>query len=265
MPAGGVHLWETLTTEEMAALDPAGTVAVLPVAAIEQHGPHLPLGTDAIICDGILDAACARLDPTVTILRLPTQRIGHSPEHQGFPGTLSLGASTLLALWCDIGRSVAAAGVRKLLLFNSHGGQGALVDLVAQALRDGASMTVARCSYYRFALPDGWISERERRFGLHGGQVETSLMLHIAPHLVRLDCARHFASRAEAWEAAHPGLPIEGKTGIGWRAEDLNAEGVTGDAASASAELGAQLLRHYATLLATLIEELRRFPTLPWP
>jgi creatinine amidohydrolase len=205
------------------------------------------------------------LESAASVLRLPTQRLGHSPEHSGFPGTLSLRAETLLALWTDIGRSVAAAGLRKLLLFNSHGGQGALLDLVAQALRGEASMTVARCSYYRFALPDGWISERERRFGLHGGQVETSLMLHIQPRLVRLDCARDFASRAEAWEAAHPGLPIEGNTGIGWRAEDLNAEGVTGDAASASAELGARLLRHYATLLATLIEELRRFPPLPWP
>jgi creatinine amidohydrolase len=257
--------WEDLATTDLGRFDPRDTVTVLPVAAVEQHGPHLPLGTDALICDAILDEALAILEPGASVLRLPTQRLGHSPEHSGFPGTLSLRAETLLALWTDIGRSVAAAGLRKLLLFNSHGGQGALVDLVAQALRDGASMTVARCSYYRFALPDGWISERERRFGLHGGQVETSLMLHIAPHLVRLDCARHFASRAEAWEAAHPGLPIEGKTGIGWRAEDLHAEGVTGDAASASAELGGQLLRHYATLLATLIEELRRFPTLPWP
>jgi creatinine amidohydrolase len=257
--------WEDLATTDLGRFDPRETVAVLPVAAVEQHGPHLPLGTDALICDTILDEALAMLEPAASVLRLPTQRLGHSPEHAGFPGTLSLRAETLLALWTDIGRSVAGAGLRKLLLFNSHGGQGALVDLVAQALRGEASMTVARCSYYRFALPDGWISERERRFGLHGGQVETSLMLHIAPHLVRLDCARDFASRAETWEAAHPALRIEGETGIGWRAEDLNAEGVTGDAASASAELGARLLRHYATLLATLIEELWRFPPIPWP
>ena len=182
--------WEDLATTDLARFDPRETVAVLPVAAVEQHGPHLPLGTDAFICDAILDEALAMLDPAAPVLRLPTQRLGHSPEHARFPGTLSLRAETMLALWTDIGRSVAAAGLRKLVLFNSHGGQGALIDLVAQALRGGASMTVARCSYYRFALPDGWIRERERRFGLHGGQVETSLMLHIAPHLVRLDCAR---------------------------------------------------------------------------
>ena len=137
------------------------------------------------------------------------------------------------------------------------------MDLVAQALRGECGMTVARCSYYRFGLPDGWLTESERRFGLHGGKLETSLLLHVARHLVRLDRARDFASRAVAWEAAHPGLPIEDETGVGWRAEDLNAEGVTGDAAAASADLGARLLTHYAGRLAALIEDLRRFPALP--
>jgi creatinine amidohydrolase len=255
--------WEDLVTTDFARLDPREAVAILPVAAIEQHGPHLPLGTDALICDAILDESLARLDPAAPVLRLPTQRLGHSPEHARFPGTLGLRAETVLALWTDIGRSVAAAGLHKLVLFNSHGGQGALVDLVAQALRGECGMTVARCSYYRFALPDGWFTESERRFGLHGGQLETSLLLHIAPHLVRLDKARDFPSRAVEWEAAHPGLPIEGETGVGWRAEDLNSEGVTGAAAAASADLGARLLRHYAGRLAALIEDLRRFPALP--
>jgi creatinine amidohydrolase len=255
-----VDRWEDLVTTDLGRFDPENVVAVLPVAAVEQHGPHLPLGTDALICDAILDSALARLDPAAAVLRLPTQRVGHSPEHTGFPGTLSLRAETVLALWTEIGRSVAAAGIRKLLLFNSHGGQAALVDILAQALRSEASMTVARCSYYRFPLPKGWVAERERRFGLHGGQVETSLMLHIAPHLVRLDRTRDFASSAEPWEAAHRGLQVEGETGIGWRAEDLNREGVTGDASSASAELGARLLEHFAARVAAVLEDLRRFP-----
>ena len=203
--------WEDLATVDFANFDWRETVAVLPLAAVEQHGPHLPLGTDAFICDAIVDEALARLDPAAPVLRLPTQRLGHSPEHARFPGTLSLRAETILAHWTDIGRSVAAAGVRKLVLFNSHGGQGALIDLAAQALRGECAMTIARCSYYRLALPDGLLTERERRFGVHGGQLETSLMLHITPHLVRLDRARDFPSRAEEWEAAHPGLPIEGR------------------------------------------------------
>ena len=255
-----VDRWEDLVTTDFGQFDREEAVAVLPVAAVEQHGPHLPLGTDALICDAILDDALARLDTAAPVLRLPTQWVGYSPEHSGFPGTLSLRAETVLALWTDIGRAVAAAGIRKLLLFNSHGGQGALVDIVAQVLRSEASMTVARCSYYRLPLPEGWVAERERRFGLHGGQVETSLMLHIAPHLVRLDRARDFASSAEHWEAAHRGLQIEAETGIGWRAEDLNREGVSGDASSASADLGARLLEHFAARVAALLEDLRRFP-----
>jgi creatinine amidohydrolase len=256
-----VDRWEDLATTDFGRLDPEKTVAVLPVAAVEQHGPHLPLGTDAIICDAILDSALARLGTAALVLRLPTQRVGHSPEHIGFPGTLSLRVETVLALWRDIGRSVAAAGIRKLLLFNSHGGQAALVDIAAQALRSDAAMIVARCSYYRFPLPEGWVAERELRFGLHGGQVETSLMLHIAPRLVRLDRIRDFASSAEPWEAAHRGLRIEGETGIGWRAEDLNPDGVTGDASSASAELGARLLEHFAARVAALLDDLQRFPS----
>jgi creatinine amidohydrolase len=255
-----VDRWEDLATTDLGRFDPEKAIAVLPVAAVEQHGPHLPLGTDAFICDAILDNALARPDAATPVLRLPTQRVGHSPEHTGFPGTLSLRVETALALWTDVGRSVAAAGIRKLLLFNSHGGQAALVDIVAQALRSEASMTVARCSYYRFPLPEGWVAERERRFGVHGGQLETSLMLHIAPHLVRLDHMRDFASSAEPWEAAYHGLQVEGETGIGWRAEDLNREGVTGDASSASAELGARLLEHFAARVATLLGDLRSFP-----
>ena len=258
-----MSIWEDLTTLDLLALDPAHAVAILPVAAVEQHGPHLPLGTDAIIGDAILDAALGSLDPSLPVFRLPGQCIGHSPEHAAFPGTLSLRAETLIALWTDIGRSVAAAGVRKLVLFNSHGGQGALVDVVAQRLRSEAAMLVVRCSYYRFALPEAWITERERRFGLHGGQVETSLMLHIAPHLVRRDRCADVRSRAEDWQAAEPDLEVEGETGIAWCAQDLDPSGVVGDAPAASAALGARLLAHYAQRLAKVIAALQRAPFLP--
>ena len=257
------HLWEALTTEEAGRLDPARTVAILPVAAIEQHGPHLPLGTDAIICEAILDAALDRLDPGAPVYRLPAQRIGHSPEHAGFAGTLSLDAETVLAVWAAIGRSVGAAGVRKLVLLNAHGGQGSLVDLTAQRLRSEAAMLVVRCSYFRFGLPDGWLPARERRYGLHGGQLETSLMLHLAPDLVRREHIADFPSRAEDWEATHPAVPVEGETGIGWRAEDLGAAGAVGNARAATAELGRRLLDHYAARLAALLADLQHHPFTP--
>jgi len=246
--------WEELATTDFAALDPGRTVAVLPVAAVEQHGPHLPLGTDAILCDAILDRAGRSVGAAGTVLRLPTQRVGLSPEHDSFAGTLTLRAETLLALWTEIGLSVAAAGVRKLVLFNTHGGQGGVVDMVAQALRSRAGLLAIRCSSYRFATPAGWIPADEQRYGLHGGLVETSMMLAVAPHLVRRKALRAFPSRAADWEAAIAGLEVEGESGIAWRAEDLNPEGATGDASAATPELGERLLTHFAARLARVIE-----------
>lgn len=252
-------LWEHLVTTDFAALDKARALAILPVAAIEQHGPHLPLGTDAILSDAILERALARLADPASLLRLPTQRLGLSPEHASFAGTLALPAATLLDAWTQIGLAVAAAGVRKLLLFNSHGGQGGLVDIVAQALRCRAGILVVRCSFYRFALPEGWVPADEARYGLHGGLIETSMMLAAAPELVRGDAARRFPSRAQAWEEAVAGLEVEGESGLAWCAEDLSEAGATGDAAAATAALGERLLDYYADRLARVIDAARAF------
>jgi creatinine amidohydrolase len=250
-----IRLWEHLTTTDLDDHRLSGAVAVLPVAAVEQHGPHLPLGTDAILTDAVLDAAARRVGGGVDILRLPTQRIGLSPEHMSFPGTLSLSAETVLASWTAIGRSVARAGIRRLLILNGHGGQSGLVDVVATRLRSEVGVSVLRCTYFALAGPESALTEREWRFGLHGGTLETSLMLHVAPELVRMDRARDFSNAGEAISLSNARLEAEGATGLGWMAEDLNSEGVTGDAASATADLGAVLLDHIGDALATLITE----------
>lgn len=254
--------WEDLTAAEFSELDPDTTVALLPVAAIEQHGPHLPLGTDAIIADAIVERALGSVIPNGALLRLPTQRIGLSPEHARFAGTLTLTVETALRLWCEIGDGVAAAGVRKLILFNSHGGQVALVDLVAQRLRGEAGLCAVRASYFHAPPPADVIADHERCFGWHGGEMETSMMLEIAPALVRLDKRANYLSRAAGVAAANRVLAVEGETGIGWQAEDLNANGATGDATRATAATGRALIDHYAQRLATLIVEVQR---LPWP
>lgn len=254
--------WEELTTSDFAGLDPATTAALLPVAAIEQHGPHLPLGTDAIITDAIVAAALDRLQPGRAVLRLPTLRIGLSPEHARFAGTLTLTVETALDLWCEIGRGVAAAGVKKLILFNGHGGQVALIDLVAQRLRAEAELCAVRASYFHAPAATGLIPEEERTFGWHGGQLETSMMLAVAPELVRMSQLENFSSRAEAVAAHNWVLAVEGEAGLGWLAEDLNPLGVAGNAAQATAETGRVLVDHYATWLATLIREVQQ---LPWP
>ncbi len=251
--------WEDLTTTDFADGAFRGAVAVLPLAAVEQHGPHLPLGTDAILTDGVLDAALDRLPEGVTALRLPTQRIGLSPEHVSFPGTLTLDAETVIAQWTAIGRSVARAGIRRLVLLNGHGGQTAPVDIVALRLRAELGLTVVRATYFALLVDHPEVDQRERRFGWHGGLVETALMLAIRPDLVRADRLDDFRSAAEGVAERHRVLGVEGDTGIGWMAEDLNPAGATGNAARATTEIGRRLLDGVAGRLAGLIAEVHAF------
>ena len=255
-----VRDWEQMTTTDFAGLDAERAVAVLPVAAVEQHGPHLPLGTDAMICEAVTDAALGLVDDGVEVLRLPIQRIGTSGEHAGFPGTLSIEPEPLAAAWSDIGRSVARAGIRRLVVFNSHGGQPQVVDIAALRLRRELGMLVARANIGGLGLPDGLIDDEERRHGLHGGEIETALMLHVAPHLVRRDRAGVFVSAATRIVAGSRVLEAEGATGIAWTAEDLNPAGVTGNAGRATAATGRTILDHLAARLAALIEDLTRLP-----
>jgi creatinine amidohydrolase len=253
--------WECLTTEDLRA--PGETVALLPLAAVEQHGPHLPLGTDAMICDAVIDAAAQGLGKGTNVLRLPTQRIGVSPEHESFPGTLSIEPEMALATWTGFGAAVARAGINKLVVFNSHGGQPGVVDQMAIRLRKAHGMMVTRANIFGFGTPDASVGEAELRHGLHGGLVETSLMRVIRPDLVRMDLARNFKSADANIVATSEMLAAEGAgIGIGWLAEDLNPAGVTGDAASASVELGNVLLEHLGDGLGRLLNDVAR---MRWP
>jgi len=251
--------WEHLTAADLAAGVPQTAVALLPVAAVEQHGPHLPLGTDAILTDAVVAAAGAKVSDGTTILRLPTQRVGLSPEHRAFPGTLSVEAETVIAGWTAIGASVARAGVRKMAILNGHGGQTGLVDVVATRLRVEYGMTVMRATTFRLLGDAVDLGAREARYGLHGGLLETSMMLAIAPDLVRRDALADFPSAAESWEKQFAVLEGEGRTGLAWMAQDLNPEGVTGDAASATAELGRRIVDAMAGSLAGALRDLAAF------
>lgn len=248
--------WQTMTTLDFEALDAQGTIALLPVAAIEQHGPHLPLATDAIINAGIVERAAELIGDEPEVLILPALTVGHSLEHTSYPGTLSAAASTLIDLWCDVGRSVARAGLRKLVILNSHGGQKSLVDLVAVQLRAELDMLVARANYFGFGTPPGLFEADEIAYGIHGGELETSLVLHLAPDLVRREALRNFASRAAELVESNAVLGIEKPIGIGWMSEDLNPTGVCGKAARADAKRGQIYLEHIAAGLVQLLREL---------
>jgi creatinine amidohydrolase len=252
--------WQELVTTDFAAVDPETAVALLPVAAVEQHGPHLPLATDALINERLVRAALERTPAGLQLLVLPMQSVGTSAEHGEFPGTLSIAPDTLAAAWTDVGRAVARAGVRKLVIFNTHGGQKTVVDLVALRLRSECRMLVVRASYFAFGTPPGLFDAREIAHDIHGGELETALMLHLRPDLVRMDAAADFRGLPHELAARGGLLGAEKPIGIGWLSSDLHPEGVCGNAAAADAERGAALFAHLTGKLVALIAEVAATP-----
>jgi creatinine amidohydrolase len=232
---------------------------VLPLAAIEQHGEHLPLSTDLDIARGLLQAALPRLRAGLPVCVLPPLAVGLSLEHTAFAGTLSLSPETALAVLGELGDSVARAGFRRLVLFNSHGGNKAIVDLAALRLRAAHRMLVVKANYFRFAPPPDALPADELRHGLHGGALETALMLQLAPHKLRRSAMAEHVALGARMAAAGQLLGPEGEAGFGWMAQDLDACGVAGDARLADAALGGRLVAHYAAALARLIEETHDF------
>ena len=267
------RFWADLSTRDFAELrrsgDAARTVAVLPVAAIEQHGPHLPLSVDTVLADGLVAAALVHLPAELPVLFLPTQAVGLSPEHARFPGTLTLKNETVLRLWTDIGESVAAAGIRRLVLFNTHGGNVGVMDLVARDLRARLGMLVYSVSWFNLPLTDAQgqdvaarFDAAEHRFGIHGGDIETSMMLALDPHHVHMDQAQHFVSAAQLRaQSGQFDILANGKSAkLGWQMQDYNTHGAVGHAAAASADKGRALVDAAGRALARLLVEVDRLP-----
>ena len=261
------RFWADLTTRDFAQLDLARTIAVLPVAATEQHGPHLPVSVDTVLVDGVVAACVPLLPADATVLFLPTQAVGFSPEHDRFPGTLTLKSETVIRLWTDIGESVAAAGIKKLVLFNSHGGQVSVMDIVARDLRARLNLLVYSVSWFNLPLLDAQgndlnaqFTPEEHRFGIHAGDVETSMMLALAPAHVDMAQARHFASTSQQRAETHPILGNGKSAKLGWQIQDYNPAGAVGNAAAATAQKGRNLVDAAGRSLARLLVELDQLP-----
>jgi|DewCreStandDraft_4_1066084.scaffolds.fasta_scaffold00055_53 creatinine amidohydrolase len=252
--------WEELAWPELRALDAERTVVLMPVGAIEQHGPHLPLSVDALVVGALAEAALARAEPGLPLLVLPVCPFGKSDEHVDYPGTLTLSAATLQALWSEIGASVARAGLKKLLILNGHGGQVATAQIVARDLRIRHRMLVASCLWPQLGLPEGILPADELRFGIHAGALETALVQAIRPELVRADRLARFEPTTRERAVLAPVLGGLGASGFGWMAQDLHPSGAAGDATLASAELGRKVLDHVTGRLLSLVRELRDQP-----
>lgn len=251
--------WMEWTTADFSPERMAETIAVLPIAAVEQHGPHLPLGTDTFIMEGYLARARGLLADGARVLFLPVQAIGLSDEHGAFPGTLTTSAETLIRLVREIGGSVARAGIRKLLVVNSHGGNSSVIDIASRQLRTELGLVVVTTSWSRLGYPAGLFAEAEIRHGIHGGEIETSLMLAFRPDLVRMAEARNFVSRAATMESEFAVLRADRPAGFAWMSQDLHPSGAMGDARTASAAKGEAAASHGAEAFARLIADVAAF------
>lgn len=255
----GRLFWGELSSEEFARLDRDRTIAVLPVAAIEQHGPHLPVGVDTLIASGMVGEVTRRFPVEISALFLPVQAIGKSNEHLAFPGTLTLTAETAIRAWTEIGESVHRAGIRKLVIVTSHGGNVDVVGIVARDLRVRFNMLVVKCSWSSFGTPYGLYSADEEAMGIHAGDMETSLMLHFRPDLVKMDRAQHFVPATARMREDFLYLRPTGPQAFGWMAGDINPSGAMGDASLASREKGRATAEYQALAFLDLLRDVDRF------
>jgi creatinine amidohydrolase len=259
MSAWHSRSWSDWTSEAFARLDRGRLIAVLPVAATEQHGPHMPMSTDHATIDGVVAATIPKLPDDLPVLFLPTLAYGKSNEHARYPGTLTLSATTLISTWMDIGASVARSGVKKLVLFNSHGGQQSVMDIVTRDLREAHGLMCVAANWYSLGLPEGLFSAREHQHGIHAGDIETSVMLALAPQTVKPERAKDFRSLTEDLALENRFLSITPSGKLGWQTQDLNPDGACGDATLATADKGRAVIDFVSSRFVELLHEVHAF------
>lgn len=242
--------WAQKTSAEFNDIDPDKDIAILPTAAIEQHGPHLPVGTDTMIMQGMLERFRASCPDDINPFILPIQSVGKSNEHLWARGTLTLSAADALSTWTDIGLSVARSGLKKIVIVNSHGGNLDLISILTRELRVQAGMFAVKCQWGNFGHPDSMYTKNELSYGIHGGDIETSLMLSFNPDCVDMTQATDFPSTAETADI----LPT-GPISRGWIAADLNSAGTVGNASLATREKGEATAAHQVAGFITLLQQ----------
>jgi len=251
--------WTAIHWPDIAARNCEQWIAVLPLAATEQHGPHLPLGTDVMIAQAYLARVHELLPQNLPVTFLPLQPVGISTEHVDYPGTLTLPTDVALRSWMALGESVARAGLKKLIMVTSHGGNNAAMTLVAQELRATHGLLAVTTSWSRFGVPDGLFDADELRHGVHGGAVETSIMLARFAEHVRKDKLADFRPSSVAIEKDYRWLSTQRPAPFAWQAQDLHPSGAIGNATKASADKGEQLLDHGAREFIALLKDVDKF------
>lgn len=254
------RFWGDLKTTDFQGLSPETTLAVLPLAAIEQHGPHLPVSVDTTVMNAMLALAMPQVPAGLDVLVLPTLAICKSNEHLHSPGTLTLSWESAIRSWIEIGESVKRAGLRKLVLVTSHGGNVDPMKVVARELRVAHGMLAVSTSWSNFGLPPGLFAPLDALHGIHGGDVETALMLHFRPDLVDMSKAGRFEPLTVAMAEDYKWLRPTGAHPFAWMAQDVNPSGAVGDASLATAEKGQATAEFQAKGFVELLADVAKFP-----
>lgn len=234
-------------------------VAVLPLGATEQHGPHLPVETDLIIANGVAKRLSKALPSEFPVTFLPAEPVGYSPEHLDYEGTISLAHDEAIKRWTGIGGKLFNQGISRLMLLNAHGGNSPLLSIVSTELRLRFPMLCVATSWTRFGYPDHLIDQDEVAYGIHGGEIETSVMLALAPETVDMSKAENFDSNQRRLHHDYKYLRAYGPHAMGWKMQDLNPVGVVGDASRATRDKGELLLANSVKGLCKLAMEMQEF------
>ena len=251
--------WTDICWPEMAGHDRANWIAVLPLAATEQHGPHLPLETDILIAQAYLARVRELLSGDLPISFLPIEPVGISTEHTDFPGTLTLAPETALKSWLALGESVARGGIKKLVMVTSHGGNSAAMSLVAQELRARQHMLVVTTAWGRLSAAAALFSAEEVEHGIHGGAIETSIMLARYGDEVKREAIADFRPSTIALKKDFRWLSAQRPAPFAWQTQDLHPSGAVGDATQATPEKGERLIDEGAKAFCELLAEVDRF------
>ena len=252
----------TAGQREVSGLAPAARrdwIAVLPLGAHEQHGPHLPFETDTLVAEGLVERIIPRLPPALPVTFLPVEPLGYSIEHMDVEGTRSLSYADAIDRWLGIARELHDQGIRKFVMLNAHGGNSPLMTIVATEARVQLGMLAVATSWTRFGQPQGLIDPKDKAIDIHGGDIETSVMLALHPERVEMDKAQNFASRQSEFATRFKHLRAYGPHAFGWKMSDLNTVGVAGNAAAATAEKGERLVAHAVTGIIELLEDVAAF------
>ncbi len=251
--------WSNMRRAEIAAVDCSDWICILPLGAHEQHGPHLPFETDAIIASGIAERLVERVEGRLPVSVLPVEEVGYSPEHMDYAGSKTLSWDEAINRWISIGADLADLGIRKILLMNAHGGNSPLMTIVATEMRVRFDMLCVATSWTRFLEAGNHVDAEEKKFGIHGGEIETSVMLSLAPVTVDMSKAEDFLSLQQELTSKYDHLQAYGPHAFGWKMQDLNRQGVAGNASLATKEKGEKLLETALSGLETLVCEMHDF------